>query len=160
MEKIKAILLNLVFCLQVLLTFLLFFGDHVTLPVWLQVAGRLHPLILHLPIGLWVLFFVMILFRSRNGLEHRTYDAIAFTILLACALTASVTAFFGLLLSIHGDYGSDFLTRHKIGGIVLSWLCYLVLLTYDSLKEKRLLFYGINSLTLIALIFAGTPVQR
>lgn len=155
MERIKAILLNLVFCLQVLLTFLLFVSDHVTLPVWLQVAGRLHPLVLHLPIGLWILFFVMVLFRSRNGLEHKTYDAIAFTILLSCALTASVTAFFGLLLSIHGDYGSDFLTQHKVSGVVLSWLCYLALLSYDRLKEKQFLFYGINSVTLIALIFAG-----
>src|SRR5688572_27942154 len=105
MERIKAILLNLVFCIQILLTFLLFLGDNVSLLVWLQVAGRLHPLLLHLPICLWILFFAMITLRSRNGLEHKTYEAIAFTVLLFASFTASITAFFGFLLSIHGDYG-------------------------------------------------------
>jgi hypothetical protein len=155
MERIKAILLNLIFCVQILLTFFLFVGNNVTLPVWLQVAGRLHPLILHLPIGLWILFFAMIILRSRNGLEHKTYDTIAFTILLFSSFTASVTAFFGFLLSVQGDYGSDFLTRHKISGIALSWLCYLILITFDTLKDRKVLFYSINSFTLIALIFAG-----
>jgi hypothetical protein len=155
MERVKAVLLNLIFCIQILVTFFLFFGDKISLPVWLQVTGRLHPLILHLPIGLWILFFGMIVLRSRNSLEHKTYDAIAFTVLLFASFTASVTAFFGILLSVQGDYGSEFLTRHKISGITLSWLCYLVLITYNSLKERKVFFYTINSFTLLALIFAG-----
>jgi hypothetical protein len=155
MDKIKTILLNAIFCIQILLTFLFVFGSNVTLPLWLQVAGRLHPLILHLPIGLWILFFAMVLLRNRNGLEQKTYETIAFTVLLFCSLTASVTAFFGLLLSVQGDYGSDSLTRHKVSGIVLSWLCYVALITYDRLKDRKIIFYGINSFTLLALILAG-----
>jgi hypothetical protein len=155
MERIKPILLNLIFCIQILLTFFLFVGDKVSLPVWLQVTGRLHPLILHLPIGLWILFFAMILLAGRHGLEHKTYDALSFAVLLFASFTASVTAFFGFLLSVQGDYGADFLTTHKVSGIILSWLCYLVLITYDGLKNRRVIFYGINSFTLLALLVAG-----
>jgi Leucine-rich repeat (LRR) protein len=155
MERIKTILLNVIFCIQILLTFLFVFGDSITLPLWLQVAGRLHPLILHLPIGLWILFFAMVLLRNRTGLEQKTYETIAFTVLLFASFTASVTAFFGLLLSVQGDYGSDSLTRHKVSGFVLSWLCYVALITYDRLKDRKIIFYGINSFTLLVLILAG-----
>jgi Leucine-rich repeat (LRR) protein len=155
MQRIKTILFNLVFCIQILLAFLLFFGDNVSLPVWLQVAGRLHPLILHLPIGLWILFFAMILMRNQNGLEHKTYDTIVFAILLFASVTASVTAFFGFLLSVGGDYGSDSLTTHKVSGIVLSWVCYLVMISYEKLKDRKIIFYGANSFALLALLFAG-----
>jgi hypothetical protein len=155
METVKGVLLNVIFCIQIILTFFLFVGDNISLPLWLQVAGRLHPLILHLPIGLWILFFGMIILRSRNDLEHKTYDSIAFTVLLFASLTASFTAFFGILLSVQGDYGADFLSRHKIGGIALSWLCYLILITYDAVKDRRIFFYTINSFTLLVLIFAG-----
>lgn len=154
MKRIKPIILNLVFCIQVLLTFLLLFGDNINLPIWLQVAGRLHPLILHLPIGLWILFFVMQFLRKHDGLEHKTYDTISFSVLLFAALTASVTAFFGFLLSVHGEYGPT-LATHKISGVALSWLCYFVLITYDWQKDKKAVFYAVNSFTLFTLIFAG-----
>ena len=155
MSSIKTIFLNLVFFIQVLLTFLFFAGDKITLPVWLQVAGRLHPLILHLPIGLWILFFTMAMLRNRTSLDQKTYDAIAFTILLFASVTASVTAFFGFLLSVHGDYGSDSVAIHKISGIVLSWLCYFVLVSYEWQKDRKAFFYGINSITFLSLVVAG-----
>jgi hypothetical protein len=155
MEKIKSISSNLIFSIQVLLTFLLFFGDHVQLPLWLQVAGRLHPVILHLPIGLWILFFAMTLVRKNEHLERRTYETIIFTVLLFTSLTASVTALLGFLLSAHGDYGSDSIARHKVSGFILSWLCYLILTTYHWQKERAVIFYGLNSMTLLAVIFAG-----
>jgi hypothetical protein len=155
MKTIKTILLNLIFCVQVLLTFLLFFGDEVSLPIWLQVAGRLHPVILHLPIGLWILFFAMVLLRDSKDLEHKTYETIAYSILLFTSFTASTTALLGVLLSVHGDYGADSLTRHKFIGVALSWLCYLILVTYDWQKNRKVIFYSINGLALLALIATG-----
>ena len=41
MERISRLVVNLIFCIQVLLIFLLFVEDKIDLPAWLQVAGRM-----------------------------------------------------------------------------------------------------------------------
>jgi len=51
MLRAARFILNIVFFLQALLLFLFLFEDRLSLPVWLQVGGRLHPAIMHLPIG-------------------------------------------------------------------------------------------------------------
>ncbi|HCW08522.1 MAG TPA: peptidylprolyl isomerase [Cytophagales bacterium] len=155
MNKLKVILLNLIFCLQVLITFLLLAGDKIKLPLWLQVAGRLHPLLLHLPIGLAIFFFILILIPKRNYFHQQTLDVITFLVLLLTSLLASLTALFGIMLSLQGDYGSDSLTQHKISSVVLSWLLYLFILNYDWLKERRTIFYGVNVFVFALLFFAG-----
>lgn len=155
MGKYKNILVNLIFCIQVLLTFLSFFGEQIKLPLWLQITGRLHPLVLHLPIGFAILFFILILLPKRSSLEHKTLDAIVRIILLLTSLLASVTALSGFLLSTQGDYGLDSLSTHKVSGIILSWLCYGLLLGYDSLHERKIVFWGVNAFTLFVLFFTG-----
>ena len=41
-------------------------------------------------------------------------------------------ALFGFFLSLQGDYGDDALTRHKVSGVLLSFLCYFVVLLYQQ----------------------------
>src|SRR5688572_15308517 len=152
MNTINRVAFNLIFCIQVLLIFLLFVEDHVTLPAWLQVAGRLHPLILHLPIGFLIFLAVIALLQ-----KHITGDAVRqiFHIgLLVTSLSASVAALFGFFLSLQNDYGSDVLMRHKISGVTLSWFCYGLLLWHYN-QGKRKLVYAFGTLTLITLIVAG-----
>ena len=152
MNTINRIVFNLIFCIQVLLIFLLFVEDHVTLPAWLQVAGRLHPLILHLPIGFLIFLAVIALLQ-----KHITGDAVRqiFHIgLLVTSLSASVAALLGFFLSLQNDYGSDVLMRHKISGVTLSWFCYGLLVWHYN-QGKRKLVYAFGTLTLITLIVAG-----
>src|SRR5688572_1850585 len=152
MNTINRVAFNLIFCIQVLLIFLLFVEEHVTLPAWLQVAGRLHPLILHLPIGFLIFLAVIALLQ-----KHITGDAVRqiFHIgLLVTSLSASVAALFGFFLSLQNDYGSDVLMRHKISGVTLSWFCYGLLLWHYN-QGKRKLVYAFGTLTLITLIVAG-----
>ena len=65
MERISRIGINIIFCIQVLLIFLLLVEDKVQLPAWLQVAGRMHPIVLHLPIGILIFIVLLTLFHKQ-----------------------------------------------------------------------------------------------
>ena len=133
MQKIKSIVLNVIFFLQVLLLFLLVFESSVKLPVWLQVAGRLHPVLLHLPIGLLVFFAILLL--VQNEFKKKTFRKILLILLILTSFTATTTALFGFFLSQQGDYGLDAMTQHKVSGTMLSILCYLLVLVFDRFQK-------------------------
>jgi hypothetical protein len=153
MKRLTTIIVNLVFCIQVLLIFLWFAEDRIDLPVWLQVAGRLHPLMLHIPIGLLVVLVLFLLIQ--NQFEERSAEKILLILSLLTSLTASVTALLGFFLSLQGDYDSDLFFRHKISGIVLSFLCYAILLVFLFLRKRRSILYFSGSAALILMIVAG-----
>jgi uncharacterized membrane protein len=148
----RRIALNIIFCVQILLLFLFFAGDRIALPAWLQVAGRLHPLVLHLPIGF--LIFLVMMFFFRNQMEKNSFHQMVGIGLLITSFFASVAALFGFLLSLQDDYGSDALTRHEATGIILSWLCYLLVLLHNA-SGRRKLVYGLGGVTVILLIVVG-----
>lgn len=148
----RKIALNIIFCIQILLLFLLFTGDRIELPSWLQVAGRLHPLVLHLPIGF--LIFLAMMFFFRNQIEKKSFHQMVGIGLLSTSFFASVAALFGFLLSIQDDYGTSALTQHKVTGVLLSWFCYLLVLLYGS-NGIRKITYGLGGVTLALLVVAG-----
>jgi hypothetical protein len=152
MNTLNRIVLNVIFCIQVLLIFLLFVEDQVQLPAWLQVAGRFHPLILHLPIG-FTIFLLVIIFIQRHLDKNSAYQIIHIGLLIT-SLSASLAALFGFFLSLQGEYGVDSLERHKISGVVLSWLCYAALLWHMN-GYKKMIFFGLGTLTIATLIVAG-----
>ena len=153
MQKIKSILLSVIFFLQVLLLFLLVFESRVELPVWLQVAGRLHPAVLHLPIGL--LAFFAILLMAKNEFKKKAFKKITVIVLLLTSFTASLTALCGFFLSLQGDYGHDALTQHKISGTLLSVLCYVLVLAFNRYENKRIVFIGFPIVTICLVVFVG-----
>ncbi len=152
MNTLNRIVLNVIFCIQVLLVFLLFVEDQIQLPAWLQVAGRLHPLILHLPIG-FMIFLLIIIFIQRHLDKTSAYQIIHIGLLIT-SLSASFAALFGFFLSLQGEYGVDSLMRHKISGVVLSWLCYGALVWHMN-GYKKMIFFVLGTLTIVTLIFAG-----
>lgn len=153
MQKTKGILLNIIFFLQVLLIFLLLIENRVDLPLWLQVAGRLHPVVLHLPIGLLV--FLAILLLAQHEFKKKAFKKITTIVLLLTALTASFTALFGFFLSRQGDYGSDALAQHKFSGVILSVLCYVLVLIFDRPEKTKTLFSIVSLVAIVALLFVG-----
>src|SRR5688500_20335181 len=90
MNTLNRIVFNVVFCIQILLVFLLFVEDRVLLPAWLQVAGRLHPLVLHLPIGILIFLVVIVFFQKR--LDSSFATEIVHIGLLITSLSASIAA--------------------------------------------------------------------
>ena len=153
MQRLKSFFINVIFVVQALLIFLLIVEDRVQIPAWLQVAGRLHPVLLHLPIGLLVLFVICLLLQSE--FKKKAFQKIGSIVLFLTSLTASFTALFGFLLSRQGDYGPDALSQHKISGTVLSLLCFGLLLAFNYSEKISLPVYGFSLLSIGSLLFTG-----
>lgn len=80
--------------------------------------GRLHPLVVHLPIGFILLgaaFHLMSYFPKYEFLK----EAVSLT-LLAGFISAVVACVLGYLLSLRGDYDGNILGNHKLAGILLA----------------------------------------
>ena len=88
MERLKTFVANAVFVIQILILFILLFESRVAVPAFLQAFGRMHPLLLHLPIGL--LLVTAILLFSRKHFTGRSMDDLVSFLLHATALTASL----------------------------------------------------------------------
>jgi uncharacterized membrane protein len=152
MQSLISFFKNLTLFILCLTTFLFAFADRIVVPIWLQVIGRLHPLILHIPIGVTVLAVLLLMLRTQ--FKPKQFKKVMAYSLATAALTASMAACFGLLLSINGNYG-EVLQQHKVSGIIFGWLSYLVLLFYQSSSEIVLLKHGGIMLLLALLIFVG-----
>jgi uncharacterized membrane protein len=135
MSNANRLFLNLLFFLQILLVFLLVFENSIRLPLWLQVAGRLHPAVVHLPIGFVMAYLLLYLFRKQ--VKKKSYQKISFFVLMLTSLSAVVAAIFGLFLSRQGDYES--LALHKWSAVVFNFICYgAVILTQLNLLHAAL----------------------
>ena len=121
MQRWKNSLFNIAFTLNCLLLFLLLFENKLSIPLWLQVAGRMHPLILHFPLVLVVLYALTTLiagFKKVNNDEP--FKTIAGFLLLLAALTSVITALAGLFLSREEGYDAEALFWHKWSGAAIS----------------------------------------
>lgn len=152
MKQLNAIIANAIFALQVLLLFLVFFESKISLPPLVQTFGRMHPLLLHLPIGLLVLLGLLPLLKWE--LEPATNRKIQEFVLRFTALTAVATALLGLFLAQEGGYGDE-LDRHKWTGIVLSWLTYGLLLAHEHWPARTRLFNGGLIAGLVLVVLTG-----
>jgi hypothetical protein len=124
MELFKRIIGYSVLGLQVLILVLLIFENQLNIPFWLQSVGRVHPLILHLPIGL-LLITTLIAFGQKLFTE--SYKELFSFLLFLSAFTASLSAFMGIVLSLEGGYNETDLLFHKWFGVTLSFLCWALI---------------------------------
>ena len=84
----------------------------------MDLIGRLHPLIVHLPIGILMLAILM---EMSIRIAHRKELRQALTFVLAVGALSSVVAVAtGLNLANHGDYDASLLSRHQWCAIALS----------------------------------------
>ena len=95
-------------------------------PMAYQFLGRLHPLLVHLPIGILIAAFLLELYvRSKGGRKLRRAVRL---LLFWGALGAVASAVTGYLLAQEGGYEEVILATHQKGGIataVLACLTYL-----------------------------------
>src|SRR5690606_20613056 len=80
--------------------------------------GRLHPVVVHLPIG-FLLLAVLLDLAAWNPRFHYLRQAVPFVLFLGF-VSAVGACLFGYLLSLTGDYDAVLLNRHKISGIILA----------------------------------------
>jgi uncharacterized membrane protein len=132
---------NLVFALQFLLGFLLVFEKHIQLPAFGEVIGRMHPLLLHLPIGSMAMLFLLHIYQQYQKRSLPSNDSLLGLGLYFNALFAVTTALAGLFLSQEGGY-SEGLAIHKWTGIGFNWMAWGLLLGWEKYASKR--WYGIS----------------
>ena len=121
-------------------------------------TGRLHPLVVHLPIGFLLLATVFELFSYLKKYEHLK-ASVSFTLLLGF-ISAALACIFGYILSLSGDYDSSALNDHKISGIALALISGLLLLisngTFNKLPAiKRSVFTALCVLTMVLMSYTG-----
>ncbi|WP_064196105.1 MULTISPECIES: chitobiase/beta-hexosaminidase C-terminal domain-containing protein [Emticicia] len=130
MDRFYKISSYLLLSLNILLLFLLLFEEKVSLPVWMSPIGRMHPLLLHLPIGFVVL--MVILTFLKNEFESKSYEAFQKLLLTLTAISAAVVALMGFFLSREGGYDESLLQIHKYTGVLVSFVSYLAIAFYDK----------------------------
>ena len=119
MKRIHSIGNLLLWILQGFLIFLLFFQAKIKLPI--QGIGHIHPIILHIPIGVGVLFLGLFTIKKHI----LSFDIIASFLLLTTAIFSTLTAIFGLLLAQDGGYEIDQLNWHQWSGVAVSFVYFI-----------------------------------
>lgn len=133
-----------------LLLFLAFLGQNMHIPVWIQVAGRLHPLFLHIPL---VLLLIAVVWENlpHTRLLYRMGDY--WLGLGAC--TAALTALTGLFLSKEGGYSEDLLIGHQWGGLVASLFSWGIYVFRDFFRAKKSIRQFGSLILVLCLVWTG-----
>jgi len=129
--KLKNLLAASLIPFNTLLLFFLLFEARLVVPAWLQVLGRMHPVVLHFPIVLIILYTAFVLVTPREYRKEAWYRNVSDWLVLIAALTAAITALMGLLLSREPGYDKDAIALHKYTGILTSFALVAI---YNSRK--------------------------
>ncbi len=116
-----------------------------------DIAGRFHPLLVHLPIGILLAALLMLLFSYRQKKENNI-AAIRF-LLTAGMISALLSVITGLLLSRDGGYESRILTPHMWMGYAVALLS--ILLAGMVGRWKTTLFKTAAALLVLAITLTG-----
>lgn len=139
------------------LAFLAWIEPSTDAPHWIRLIGRFHPVILHLPIGLFtgvVLLEVTAFFRW----SERKTDTIR-VLALASFLSSAGAIFCGALLAWEGGYDKDTLASHKWAGWILCALFFGLYLALNQIKRPGArpgrVYLSLLAASLIALSWTG-----
>lgn len=133
MQTFKKIGEGILFGCIIFFLFILLFAQWLSIPAWLQVVGRMHPVFLHFPIVLLLLSFLTLWLPLKEEQNYSWLDILR----LAAALFAVVTAIMGLLLSISEQDNGDVLQWHKWSGaavVLFAFLFYTFRIFFRSKK--------------------------
>ncbi|MCU0384604.1 MAG: chitobiase/beta-hexosaminidase C-terminal domain-containing protein [Flavihumibacter sp.] len=150
MRTWKTLLYNLAFAANTLLLFFVLAEQWVLIPSWLQVAGRMHPLLLHFPIVLLLLLLILEWMpQARNNSD-------GMDLLWLGTLNLTVfSALFGWILSREEGYGSDAVTLHKWGGVFLSLFALVWYHLRKWMQSRRISLSVSSALMIMGLILTG-----
>lgn len=155
MSRSRNILFNSCFAVNCLLLFALLFESRLVLPPWLQVAGRMHPLILHFPITLLVLYIFWSMFIEKKISEHDTSKIWGDWLLLLTAFTASFTALMGLFLSKENGYDPTALLWHKWSGVAIAMIPFVWYTYREKIKQSNWLNSSVALSSLVIILITG-----
>jgi uncharacterized membrane protein/YHS domain-containing protein len=111
--------------------------------------GRLHPVLVHLPIGLIVVLAVLEFVSLRPRFRH--VNASAGVVLAVAVPMAIFTVVCGWLLSLGGGYQPGLLQWHKWTGIVTAAFCALAGLLYRFELRKAYRWFLVASVLVLVI---------
>jgi uncharacterized membrane protein len=155
MDRSRNIIFNICFAINCLLVFCLIFESRLAVPSWLQVMGRMHPLVLHFPITLLVLYIFWALFIDKRINVNDAGKKFGDWLLLLSAFTAAFTALMGLFLSKEDGYDTAALQWHKWSGAGVSIITLLWYACREKIKSINWLNASVSVISLVVIIFAG-----
>ncbi|MFM1795137.1 MAG: hypothetical protein RL642_1522, partial [Bacteroidota bacterium] len=150
MSKHLSIISNSILVLQVLLIFCCF-ADLSDLPVWIIALGKLHPLVLHLPISL-IVVTIPLYFITQGSNKPSNSSLIFQTALVYTALLTTITAFAGLLLAAYGEYDEETLLLHKWLSVVLAIITHVQIYAFQWLQKNQKVLVGSYFITALLMI--------
>lgn len=157
MQRRTNILFNILLCLNCLLLFFALAGHRLHVPAWLQVAGRMHPLVLHFPIVLVLLYIGWIIFLQPKtaAASAGPEDETGKWLLFGAACTSAVTAIMGMLLSKEEGYNADALLWHKWGGIAVSLFSFGWFVYKNAVHRRKYMPQAAAAVSFILIVFTG-----
>ena len=141
--------------ITVLFIFLLLFENRMVLPAWLQVAGRMHPLLLHFPVVLLVLYCIWVLLIPKNAIDPLVRHQVSDWLLLLSAMSAIVTALMGLFLSKEAGYDAEALLWHKWSAVSVSFIAILWYNFRHQIAKTKWVTASVALVSLAGIIFTG-----
>lgn len=132
MQKFNKIASYILLFANILLAFILLFETKIIIPKGLIPMGRLHPLMLHLPIGFAVILVVFYLIRKEIAANF--FEKFSEFLLNITAISAAIVALLGFFLSQEGDFEQNNLQIHKYSGIFLSLFCFAISLFFHKIQ--------------------------
>ncbi|AKP53477.1 DUF2231 domain-containing protein [Cyclobacterium amurskyense] len=153
--KYRFIAESTLFVLNILLLYFLLLEQFVEIPYWLQPLGRLHPMVLHFPIGLLFLSMVLEFFRFRKEFEkEQFFQNFLTSLLLVAVITAGIAALMGFFLSLEEGYGGPALNWHKWSGAGIVFFASGLYFSREKLwykaKVAKISASGLIGLTIMA----------
>lgn len=149
-QRWPSFVFNASIALNGMLLFLLFFESRLVLPAWMQVIGRMHPLLLHFPLVLVILYALLDVFMRDE--HHRK---LASMLLLAAAFTSVLSAIMGVFLSKEEGYGATALSWHKWSGVAISVFSLLWYWFQHKLQARRITTIFTSLIALFLIIVTG-----
>lgn len=146
---------NLTLLLNSLLLFLLMLEDRFVVPGVLQVAGRMHPLVLHFPLVLIIIYALYNLFIVKKQQVAESTKHYADQLLLLGAFTAALAALMGLFLSREEGYDAQALLWHKWSGVAVSVFTLAWYYARKPLRKRKITRWLSSLLAVTILIITG-----
>ncbi len=112
--------------------------------------GKFHPLAVHLPIGILVIFILLGVFISRQQLEKSL--PIIRLIVLISAISATFSSISGYILSSTGSYDSQSVANHQYLGMALTLVNWLVFMKLNFLLTCRVILFRSSLVIIFALL--------
>ena len=121
---------------------------------WLPFLGRFHPVVLHLPIGLFagavlleLIGFVRPMSRKRENVQ---------ILLNFSFITAVFASLFGIFLSWEGGYEAEAVNFHKWAGVIATGIFYLLSYLNRRIQITEAVFSPSYAVVMLAAVVAIT----